>query len=235
VGTGAVGVLKVYSPASVGSFAYVNSGANGGKVQAGHLITGVNIAFPNVVVPAIGSPFTPGGGTHNGTNYAYKLFGGNFRTGSITLNSAKMIVTDDSRLDIDTLTIGNGGEIIILPGKTLTVYMAKSFVCSGTAKVNATGKPVQFQYKGLASNQSFQISGSAIICGMFYAPSATTQFQDNSDFSGSGMFYDIQVQHNFHYHYDESLGSTSGALFYVTRWDEMSATEVAKLPPGISL
>jgi hypothetical protein len=235
VGTGAAGVLAMVSPAVVGDLVFVNNPVNGGQVQAGHLQTALTMPFPNATVPFAGG-FTPSSGIIGGTNYDYVLNGGNYRMASgLIMGSKKMIVTDSSALNVIGSFEIDGGSIIIAPNVKFSMYVSGSFVAKGTSKINAGGKAPQLSYYGLPAQTSFQVTDSPILVGTFYAPSAQAQFQKNTILCGAGIFNDMQFQHSFQFHFDESLHNSNQGYFIVTSWNEMTPQQVAHLPNGVYL
>jgi hypothetical protein len=237
-GTGATGVLTMQSPASVGDLAWVNSSAGAGKVKPGHLDSNLNLPFPDVPVPFTSGFWWPGSGTYNGTNYTYLLnLEGRYRIDKILLldSSKRMVVTADATLYVTDALLVDSGHIIVLPGKTLTVYVEKAFEAKGDARINADGLPMQFMYYGRPFNTSFQVLGNARLVGVFYAPGADGQFKDYSSLCGGGTFNTLQLQHYFEFHYDEALGGSAKQLFFVTKWDELDPQEARTLPVGTSV
>ncbi len=234
--TGASGVLKVQSPAAVGSAAFVASAANRGKVQAGALATDLNVPFPDITPPYTSGGFSLSGGTYNGTNYDYLLGSDNYQASSLSMSGKTMLVTGNATLYIGGSMTLNNSAIIILPGGKLAVYVkGDQFSANGTSQINAAGTADQFAFYGLSSLTAFKGNGNATLVGTVYAPRAHAEFQNYFQLIGAGMFDVVEAQRYVQFHCDEALSKNQNQLFIVTSWNELEPSTVNRLPSGVTL
>ena len=109
--------------------------------------------------------------------------------------------------------------INILPGGRLLVRATKNVVVAGNGVINQTGLPSNLRFEvnpqvldpsqGFGSVQ-FEIQGTADFIGLVQAPFSQVKIQGNADFYGSVSGYEVEVQGNSKFHFDETVqGSTS--------------------------
>ena len=149
--------------------------------------------------------------------------------GSIYVSKPNTVLYVTGNVSIGT---GGGGnappQIYIAPGASLTLYVAGSTTSiSGQGIVNATGEAKNFQYYGLPTNTSIDITGNGAFYGTIYAPQADLNLKGSGnssyeDFTGSSITKTTKMTGNFKFHYDESLIylSTIGGYDAIS-WDEL--------------
>jgi hypothetical protein len=207
------------SNGSVGDANWVD-GANTG-FQSGHFKDDFNQTdFPDATLPNVPAWYTPTAGTApDGLSYTYVLssstptykVNGNV-TGSIYVGKPNTVLYVTGNVSIGS---GGGGsappQIHIGPGASLTIYVAGATTSiSGNGLVNDTGQAKNFQYYGLPTNTSIDITGNGAFYGTIYAPQADLNLKGSGnssyeDFTGSSITKTTKMTGNFKFHYDESL------------------------------
>jgi hypothetical protein len=230
--------VKIGENGIVGSEAYHAIPGNAGGWELGWITDDMNVDYESVTVPPMGSlSLTLTTGNYNGTDYHYVLGKGDYRaTISLDLNNKTMLVTNHARLYVPwTVSVQGNGGIIIAPGASLVMYVAgPTAEFLGNSVINETGQAVNFQYYGLDSNTSVIFGGNGAVTGTIYAPNASLGMKGSG---ARGALYGAVVckqavmNGNFEFHYDEALAKVGPIKGYiVTRWDELTAQEVANKP-----
>ena len=195
--------------------------------------------FPDATLPNVPAWYTPMSGTAP-DGYTYdNLLAGNQAyqiadlTGSVYVGQSNTILYVTS-----SINIGSGGgkpkngaappEIHIAPGGSLTVYMAgATTTIAGNGLVNDTAQAKSFQYYGLPSNTTINITGNGAFYGTIYAPEADFSLKGSGnsstdDFTGSSITKTTTMTGNFNFHYDESLSTlTTLGGYDATSWAEL--------------
>ncbi len=194
--------------------------------------------FPDATLPNVSAWYAPTSGkAPDGLNYDNLLTSGNYQvanlTGSVYVGQANTVLYVTTGISIGT---GGGGnqkgnappEIYIAPGASLTVYMAGSTTTiAGNGVVNATSQAKNFQYYGLPSNTTINITGNGAFFGTIYAPEADFNLKGSGktsvdDFTGASITKNTTMTGNFNFHYDESLASlTTLGGYDATSWQEL--------------
>jgi len=225
----------VGSNGSVGDGTWVAGGNTG--FQTGHFKDDFTQSdFPDATLPNVPAWFVPTSGkAPDGLNYDNLLPSGNYTianlTGSVYVGQANTVLYVTS-----SISISGGGnkkgwappEIHIAPGASLTIYMAgATTTISGSGVVNDTANAKNFQYYGLPTNTSINLTGNGAFYGTIYAPQADFNLKGSGkssydDFTGSSITKTTTMTGNFKFHYDESLIylSTLGGYDPIS-WDEL--------------
>lgn len=242
ISTGPGGSVNIGPQGAVGDATFVNNPSNNGKIQPDYFTDDMNVDFGDVKTPTLGTTYSLSSGFVGGTNYAYLLGSESYLAPSLSMNSGTMIVTGRAALWVTgDLSIGGTAKIVIAPGGSLTLYVGRptgafddTFI-GGGGIVNQNASALSFQYYGLPSNTSVSITGNGTFTGSIYAPNADLTLKGggaaNEDFSGAAIAKTVTMDGHFKFHYDEALqiiGPPRG--YVVTRWDEMSPTDVATGP-----
>ena len=231
VATGPGGNIDVGSSGAVGSSAWINAGNNG--VEPGWSRNDMNVSFPDVQVPFTGGSFTPAGGNLLGTNYAYLLTGGNYKTSTLGMSGQnKMLVTVNSVLWVtSSFSMGSQSQVVLAPGVTLKLYVGDTTGSGASANLGGSGisnpgDAMHFQYWGMPSNTSLGYSGNAAFTGVIYAPNANFTLGGGGnniyDFVGASVTSTVSMNGHFNFHYDENLkliGPSRG--YIITSWNEI--------------
>jgi hypothetical protein len=241
VSTGPGGTVGFTGNSSIGSKNWVESGTTG--IEGGWFTDDMNVNFSDVGVPFTGGYFTPGNGKLNGTNYSYLLTSdGNYQiTGNLSLSGMNAMMISGNVVLYVTGSVSLSGQsfIAIAPGASLKIYVGGSASLSGLGVANGTGNAKNFNFYGLPSCTSVNLSGNSAFLGIIYAPSAAFNLSgggtDAVDFIGSSITKTVNMSGNYMFHYDESLanwGPSKG--FTVTSWNELTPTEVGALPSAVA-
>jgi hypothetical protein len=122
---------------------------------------------------------------------------------------------------------GQGG-IVIGPNGSLKLCMAGANAkIAGNGVVNKNGNAMNFQYYGLDSNTSIDISGNGQFAGVLYAPNASLFLRGGGnnaeDFVGAIVANNVIMNGHFNFHYDENLARIGPKMRYlVNSWNEVS-------------
>ena len=208
--TGPGGSASVGANGTVGSKAWVDGGSTG--IQPGWFSDDLNISLPDVSRPSdaghLGLPILGVVGTNT---YRYLLGSGTYVMSSLTIgNNEKMGVLGNATLIVDGSVTVNGG-IHILPGGTLTMYVAGPSADIGGSGVNNTGSTTNFIFYGLPTLKNLTLPSNGDFCGAIYAPSADFQLSGGGtsdvNFCGACVARTVKVNGHYTFHYDEALGS----------------------------
>jgi len=240
ISTGPGGSVAIGPQGAVGDQAFVNTPSNNGKIQTGYFTDDMNVDFGDVRTPT--ASVIPSAGMVGTTNYPYVLGNESYRQLNFSMNTGTMMVTGRATFWIqDDLNISGTAKIVITPGATLTLYVGlptgtgSETSVTGGGIVNQNASALAFQYYGLASNTKVTITGNGTFVGTVYAPNADLTLKGGGaggeDFSGAAIAKTVTMDGTFKFHYDEALrfmGPPRG--YVVTKWDEMTAQEVAAGP-----
>jgi hypothetical protein len=218
------GTSVVGAKGTVGSLAWHAAGKTG--IEPGWSSDDLNVAFDDVKRPFTGGAMAPSGGTVTGTVVKYLLAGGNYEISSLSIASKeKMVVSGHSVLLVngDVKTIG---EIEILPGGSLELYVAGAKADIGGTGINQNGQAGNFTYYGLPSNTSLTLSSNGDFTGAIYAPSAELKLSGGGSttlhFTGACVMKSIVVNGTYQFHYDEALDhSGPPGNFVIVSWVEL--------------
>jgi len=127
--------------------------------------------------------------------------------------------------DID---LGQGCELVIKEGASLTVYIDGDIHCRNDVAINAEyppEDPKNFQIYGTSETQQFfDIKAKNDWSGTIYAPNADVILYANGDFYGSTVSNNFELKAGGNYYYDEALREVQvgdlGVRFVVKRWYE---------------
>ena len=221
------GSVSIGSQGIVGSLAWHNDPANIGKIEPGYYSDDLNISLFDVQAPYNVAPFTPSGATVGGVSYKYVLGTENYELSTLTIGSSeKMAVTGHAVLLVRG-DVNVSGQIAILPGGTLELYVAgKSATIGGQGVFNGTGQATNFIYYGLPSNTQLTLPSNGDFTGAIYAPQADLKLGGGGTtllhFSGACVVRSIKVNGHYTFHYDEALGRIGPESKYViVSWIEL--------------
>jgi hypothetical protein len=132
------------------------------------------------------------------------------------------------------LTAGSGSQALSLvgnatihipAGSSLKLYAGGDLKVAGNGLGNDNVQPITCQFWGTnptAAGQTIELAGNGALVSVVYAPNATVKLNGNGDMMGSVIAYDIVIEGNAAYHYDESLALYGDASFGVTQWREIT-------------
>jgi len=133
--------------------------------------------------------------------------------------------------DVD---LGQGCELVIKDGASLTVFIDGDIHCRNGSAINAEFPPEDpktFQIYGTSeTQQTFDIKAKNDWSGTIYAPYADVILYANGDFYGSTVSNNFELKSGGNYHYDEALREVQvgdlGVRFVVKRWYEGSSKSI---------
>src|SRR5213593_547117 len=182
---------------AVGSIAYVDTPSNNGTIQSGWFRDDMDPFFPDVTLPSLAGGFVPPAGVVGGTNYTYVLGSDNYRLSNLSMGGSQtMLVTGRATLWVQgSITISGNSKIVVSPSGILILYAGTAAGTNTTASiggggiVNQTYRALGFQYYGLPTHTSMNLTGNGNFVGTIYAPNAGLTLNgggaSDEDFSGA--------------------------------------------------
>jgi choice-of-anchor A domain-containing protein len=162
------------------------------------------------------------------SSYTYVTDTGNYQMSSLGLSGrGEYLVRGDTVLYITgDLSMSGQSQITILPGASLTIYLAGNASLSGNGIMNLSQNAAQFTLNGLPTCTSLKLSGNAAFTGSIYAPNADITMNGGGnntyDCVGAMTVKSATLTGHFNFHYDESLARTGGRVQYkVASWSEI--------------
>lgn len=224
--TGPGGTARVGSMGSVGDSAWVNRGTRG--LKPGWFSDDMNVDFEPPQRPSNNNSLgMPGGGAAGTNTYAYLLNSGKYVMPSIDLGgrNQKMGVIGNAELIVDG-PVNISGGLDILPGASLTMWVAGPSVNIGGSGVNNTRRSTNFILYGLSTLTSVTLPNSGDFNGALWCPSASLTMSGggNADvnFCGACVMRTITMNGHQKFHYDEALGAFGPpGKFVVHAWTEL--------------
>jgi hypothetical protein len=124
--------------------------------------------------------------------------------------------------------LGQGCEIIVKDGSSLTLYADSDIHCresSGITVESPTKEAEVLKLYATGENaQYFDIKANSEWVGVVYAPNADVTLYANGDAYGSITAHNFEFKSGGHYHYDRALKNVSvedeGIRLVVDRWSE---------------
>ena len=144
--------------------------------------------------------------------YNYVLDSENYQLTSLSMSGqAKMLVKGNAVHYVSgDVSITGQGQIIILPGASLKLYVGgASAQLAGNGVMNQNADATKFSYYGLPGNTSVQMTGNAAFTGTIYAPNADFHLggggNDVYDCVGATVTETVSMNGHFNFHYDGDL------------------------------
>jgi hypothetical protein len=215
------GSVMIGPQGAVGSSAYVDNPANNGTIEPGWLREEAAASYPHAILPlSLTSGLSPPSGTVAGTNYNYVLGNANYRMPHLSMSggspgTSTMIVTGRAALFVaGVIDMSGQARIVIAPGGSLTMYVAGPTAnIGGGGIINQTHRALGFQYYGLPSNTSVNLTGNGNFIGTIYASNADLRLTGGAeDFSGAIVSRTTTLNTTYYFHYDEDL-ARAGPVF----------------------
>lgn len=198
--SGPGGKVTSFSPGGAGDLAWFAASKSG--IKPGWFTDDANMTFPTVTLPSLAWFSIPSANT--------TLTAGNYQINSVALTDGQTLnVTGAVTLYVKgKLSTSGTGSINIAPGGSLTVYVAgDSASFTGTGVVNQTQNPANFTFYGMPMNTYVGIKSPSFI-GTVYSPNAELEMGtggSNYTMIGGAVSLNIQLNGDWHFHYDESL------------------------------
>jgi len=125
------------------------------------------------------------------------------------------------------INLGNGCELIVQPGSSLTLYVdGDIFADSSVGFNNQAGHVKDFQlYATGTGSQTFNLKAKSSVFGTVYAPNADITLYPGAEMRGAIVGQSVTFKSGCSFYYDESLrdnldASDEGVRFIVKRWRE---------------
>jgi choice-of-anchor A domain-containing protein len=148
--------------------------------------------------------------------------------GVVDPNKSDIITIDAKNVEIyviGDLILGNGDELQILPGASLTIYLGGSLFVDNSGSINnLTTDAKQLKVYGLDTCTNIDFKNSSDFYGAIYAPNADIRLHNGVQVYGAmvGKSFLQDVSGNFHY--DMSLREVDpteiGVHMVIKRWSE---------------
>ncbi len=126
----------------------------------------------------------------------------------------------------EEIDMGQGCEIVITPGSSLTIYLDGDLSANNNSGFNnQTQIPSNFRLYGTGSEeQSFVIRAKSDVFGAIYAPNADVTIMAGGDVYGAVVAKSFEMKSNGTFYYDEALSEVNpddfGVKFVVESWSE---------------
>jgi hypothetical protein len=125
------------------------------------------------------------------------------------------------------INMGNGCEIIVRPGSSLTLYVDGDIYADNSGGINnQAGNVKDFQlYATGTGEQVFNLKAKSSIFGTVYAPNVDITLYPNAEMRGAIVGKNVTFKSGGTFYYDEALKDNVsiddvGARFIVKRWRE---------------
>jgi hypothetical protein len=137
--------------------------------------------------------------------------------GTLKVNAdVELYVTGD-------ITLKNGADVNIAPGKKMTIYLNGAFDGYNGAGFNDGGDPAKLSIFGLGT-KDIVIKNSDAFCGTIYAPNANVHLYNSAKVYGSIIANDYKQDNSAIFTYDAKLREINDvnlARFVPTHWREL--------------
>ncbi|WP_309399670.1 DUF7305 domain-containing protein [Cerasicoccus maritimus] len=197
---------------------------SGTKIDDSRVAQDFYAEFPNVSQPDTSSAYTSLSGPFVGiagfetTYHFHDLYIGSKGT-LYVYGDVNLVLDDDIKVR---------GEIVVMPGASLKLYIGDEADIGGNGVLNINGVPEDLQIYGTATNeQEIYLHGNGALSGIIYAPNAELALKGGGS---SGVFYGaavadtIELKGNYEFHYDESLKDFSpDETYQMLEWRELTA------------
>lgn len=122
------------------------------------------------------------------------------------------------------IDLGEGCEIIVDSGASLTLYVDGNIVSGNNSGFNNKNSPRDFKLFGTGTGQAFDIKAKSDIFGAVYAPNADIVLKASGNIRGSVVSQSFALKSGGNFYYDVALAETDEAQkavrFIVSRWQE---------------
>jgi len=199
---------------------------SGGTITGQKFTLHEELDFPEITPPPL--PYTGTALSAQGTTATIDPTGsGTYTEISLSQSGILEIQGGDVELHIDgNLDMGNGCEIIVRPGSSLTLYIDGDINADNSGGINnQAGNVKDFQlYATGTEEQVFNMKAKSSIFGIIYAPDVDIQMYPNTEMRGAIVGRNVTFKSGGTFYYDEALRDVStddvGARFIVKRWRE---------------
>jgi len=199
-----------------------------GATVDGEVLFGVDFDFPEVTpppLPNIGTEIDVKGETvtlqpTDSGIYSEITINGDVLPGiiEVTGGDVTLYVTGDVKM-------GQGCEIVIKPGASLTVFIGGDWIAGNSSGLNnETQIPENFALYGTGLDQTLELKAKGDWYGTVYAPESAVSIKAKSDIYGSIVCNIFEGKHSGLIMYDGALSNVDiddlGIRFVIDRWSE---------------
>lgn len=228
-------------------FGYVRTGGKNVKNNGGNKVWGPDFSSPSYDSSRVSKDFSfdfpavvqPSWSMAANTNLSGKTktigtagFTTLYRCGKISLGGGETLTIqgDVQVYASDGVDIGGGGKIRITTGSSLEIYTHKDVSLQGQAIINADQRPSSFKVYGTNTkndDQTLYFGSQANVVGVFYSPhwKVNISLDSAGAISGSVVGNTIEANSEFSFHYDTTLGASSGGGTGIDSWMELVGVE----------
>ena len=148
---------------------------------------------------------------------------------SITISNGETLAIDGGDVVMHVtgdITMGNGTDIVIMSGSTLTLYVDGDIDGGNSDGIgNENTIPSAFKLFSTGTpTQNWVLKNKTDMFGVFYAPDADVEVKNSGDIYGSVAANSFIMKNNGTFLYDEALRNVSitdpGAEFAIRYWSE---------------
>ena len=173
-------------------------------------------AKPKIIVKGA-PPRTLGPGDSG--KYPEIVLKGDVQPGILEVSGGDVVLHVTGKIDL-----GEGCEIIVNSGASLTLYVDGNIVSGNNSGFNNKNSPRDFKLFGTGAGQTFDIKAKSDIFGAVYAPNADIVMKASGNIYGSVVSQSFALKSGGNFYYDVALAETDEAQeavrFIVTRWQE---------------
>ena len=185
-------------------------------IQPNHVRNDFNFAIPDVSEPVFAAPSAiPSSWILVNKDY---VISGDLTQGFIVQGDARLWVQGNIKL--------TSGEIVVMPGKSLEIFIGRAtgpFVSAsfgGNGIQNGVNTARNCKVWGLPTCNDLKFSGSAALTAILYAPQADITMSGGSDVYGAITGKSFNCNGSMGIHQDESLFG-KGPPFTIISWEEL--------------
>lgn len=195
-----------------------------GSSVDGDMLLGIDAYYPEVTPPIL--PYMGAIDLLETTLDLGPEQSGQYDYTTLKSNSQMVIDGGDVVLHITgDMWFGQGTELIIREGSSLTVYLDGNLTAGNSSGINnETQDTTSFILYGTGENQKFDLKAKCDWFGAIYAPDATISIKSGANIHGAFVSADFEVMPGGHVYYDAALQNVSttdiGVMFVVERWQE---------------
>lgn len=135
----------------------------------------------------------------------------------------------------EIVNLGNGSELLIKKGSSLTLYLDGDFISRNSSGItNEVEMPVTFQLYGTASaTQTIDLKAKTNWYGAVYAPNAEIVIRATSNLYGSIVGTNFTMMNSGTVYYDTALSDVGESHFTLKRWWEQPTAAIPSIPSPI--
>lgn len=183
--------------------------------------------FPPIIIPPLAEIDTK----IEAKNVTYTLNSGDsgrYKSIDIEQNGGVLEIIGDVVLYVtEDISLGNGSEIRITPGSSLTIYLEGDFEGKEESGVtNDTAAAGNFKLYGVGGEgQEIDLKAKDEFYGAIYAPNAALSIKSGGDIFGAFIGESFEIKSETAFYYDTALGDAAidevGTRLIIRNWREL--------------